>query len=829
MLEWSNARRSSWRSWAAWGIAAVVVVTAGPLIVDQINVKGNATPVALTGDASGSRQQPTSGVLGTLYAVSEPAGAGVLMDGRFVGVTPLRFQWGAGPVTLTLKKNGFQDLIAPVEVMVSKEVDLRVSLQPETMPVAGGKTEQPREIADATSAREVILREAGDGVGDGNLRLANVIKHPPENKSSGPNKSAEKSGEKTDSKRAGSEKVTSGKDGAEKVASGKDGAEKVASAKAGAEQTDSQKSEGVEKSKEDKGKTGKNKRTRKPEVPTEADMAGITTQDVRESAKNPELASLLRGNDAASAENLNFSYAIQLAAFVDRDSAIRNAALWRKRGYDAYVLELWGVKDPSKKWQSVRIGRFNDLALARQALEAFKRQEKDNLTHKEFYVARSDAFSGPEVASVSQSAKVNRKSQPASEATAASWGEAGKSGSEKNDAAKEASNPGSEQSRNVPHEGMPPKSESKVESAPAEQKPLASLSPEPRKEEAKVGPVDVARAEPSVSAAVENKDGPANKAVESNRTKKKGTENPPVAHGEKSLEKVAWKEESPTGANIPDGGRSPLSSVRGTSSGSSSVKLAEVDSGGAPRGQPDAVTREVVASMAGGSEPDKDHLLNARKEVALRSPEPVMTKTAKDVDADSSRSGAGQKSETRKATDKRKGEAASKNDGARIAADLSAWVERTFQQSVVKKEAGDREGEEGLLNQVIKADPGHKAAVRRLARIMVESNRADKALDLLRQAAGGRGDTSLADEDPNLAAFLAALYQRREEHWQAIDLYEALLKKYPNKGLWQMGMAISLEKVDENAEAMRAYKKALASGDLNLKLQNFVRKRIEKL
>ncbi|MBF0273402.1 MAG: tetratricopeptide repeat protein, partial [Magnetococcales bacterium] len=172
---------------------------------------------------------------------------------------------------------------------------------------------------------------------------------------------------------------------------------------------------------------------------------------------------------------------------------------------------------------------------------------------------------------------------------------------------------------------------------------------------------------------------------------------------------------------------------------------------------------------------------------------------------------------------------ANRRDSSKAAADQAGWVERTYQQALEKKDAGDREGEEALLQQVIKSDPGHKGAVRRMARIMVETNRGDKALEMLRQAAGGRGDTSLADEDPNLAAFLAALYQRREEHWQAIDLYEALLKKYPNKGLWQMGMAISLEKVEENNEAMRAYKKALASGDLNHKLQSFVRKRIEKL
>ncbi|GAB0057144.1 hypothetical protein SIID45300_01467 [Candidatus Magnetaquicoccaceae bacterium FCR-1] len=765
-----SERPGSWRSWAGWGIAAVVVITAGPLILDRIDVKGNATPVTMIGDSPVGTSQTQSGALGTIHAVSEPAGAGVLLDGRFVGVTPLRFQWGAGSVTLTLKKNGFQDLNAPLEVAVSKEVDFRVSLQPETLPVAGVKRDTPREGAEPVAANGPVRPAGGVAGEDGSLRLANVITHPPENKGHASSKPTDKNPARSGAEKPGTEKAS------------------------------------VEKTKEENAKPNRSSRTRKPEIPTEADMAGVTAQDVREVSKDPELAALLRKPEASASDNLNFSYAIQLAAFVDRDSAIRNAALWRKRGYDAYVLELYGVKDPSKMWQSVRVGRFTDLPQARQALEALKRYEKDQEKVKEFYVARSDAFTGPEVATTTRNAKVTPSAVKRTDSSSADASQVAgdKRSPEISGDGKDAAGittPTSLVSADAKpsHQDASTWPEPVMETASVVPASLPAVPPGPGKSEPVGTAVDGAPVKPSESARVETKP-VQSKPVETARPEKKRSEKPVVAHADKPVAKGVKPE-----------------------SRSASGGITVSDPGLTPTGQPDPATKEVVASMAGGSEPDKDHLLNARKEVALHPPEPAMTGTARDVMAESSRPGADRPSE------KRKGEGGAKTDGARISADQAAWVERTYQQSVVKKEAGDREGEEGLLQQVIKADPGHKAAVRRMARIMVESNRADKALDLLRQAAGGRGDTSLADEDPNLAAFLAALYQRREEHWQAIDLYEALLKKYPNKGLWQMGMAISLEKVDENAEAMRAYKKSLASGDLNLKLQNFVRKRIEKL
>jgi tetratricopeptide (TPR) repeat protein len=134
-----------------------------------------------------------------------------------------------------------------------------------------------------------------------------------------------------------------------------------------------------------------------------------------------------------------------------------------------------------------------------------------------------------------------------------------------------------------------------------------------------------------------------------------------------------------------------------------------------------------------------------------------------------------------------------------------------------------------LLKQLLLKDSNHGRARRRLARIYVEQGKVAQSLELLREGVFGRSSVQLAKEEPNLAAFLAALYQRESDHWQAIDLYENLLRLYPDKGVWRMGLAISLERVNEPDDALRAYTLALDSEDLSNKLRTFINKRIRKL
>ncbi|MBF0439648.1 MAG: PEGA domain-containing protein [Magnetococcales bacterium] len=608
-LEQQNSSSSSWSGWMGWGVAVVVVLAAGPGLMERWFVKGGVSSATLQVD-QGSSVPPVMPLLGTIHAVSEPIGAGVLMDGRFVGVTPIRFHWTAGSVTLTLKKNGFQDLIAPVQVEMAKEVDFRVTMLPETLKTAAlPATSPPPVVSQEQKKSEEASQE---------IKPEEEVKKVEETKIIDEPKIDPPVNQKVKTKQPAKEKV-----------------EKIP-------------------------------------VQNETEPVVDGLEDVRKNHMDPALTPLVRQADSKQSDQLDFAYSIQIAAFLDRDSAIRNAAIWRAKGYDAYVLELWGVKDPTRLWQSVRVGRFNDLAQARVALEALRKQEKV----KGFYVARRDSFTPPEGAPPVKDAKIILMTGPTN---------TGKAVSEPS---------------------------SQADTVPTEQK--------------------VVEAQPVNS--------------------------------------------------------------------TTSVKPVE------STGTVEQVIKEVL--------PEQSAWVNDDLRVQKMTPQPKAAES---------------KSPPEKKRPAQKPPSDSPQEPVKVSMEQASLAERTFMNSFDKKESGDLEGEEAVLQQVLKIDPGHIKALRRLARIMVETSRPDKALELLKNSIGGRSDSFLAEEDPNLAAFMAALYQRREEHWQAIDLYDALLKKYPNKGLWQMGIAISLEKVDESAEALRAYKKALASGDLSHKLQSFVRKRIEKL
>ena len=156
-------------------------------------------------------------------------------------------------------------------------------------------------------------------------------------------------------------------------------------------------------------------------------------------------------------------------------------------------------------------------------------------------------------------------------------------------------------------------------------------------------------------------------------------------------------------------------------------------------------------------------------------------------------------------------------------------AEQLFQQSMAFRNSRNLPQEELLLRQTLQKDPTHGLAQRRLARVLVESGRISEGLDVLTRAIGGRSTGLLVGEDPNLAAFLAALYQQQGEHAKAIELYKSLLQKFPEKGIWRMGMAISLEKRGELKPALHAYEETLKSKGLSNKLYDFVQKRIQRL
>ena len=130
---------------------------------------------------------------------------------------------------------------------------------------------------------------------------------------------------------------------------------------------------------------------------------------------------------------------------------------------------------------------------------------------------------------------------------------------------------------------------------------------------------------------------------------------------------------------------------------------------------------------------------------------------------------------------------------------------------------------ERVLQRGLTRDPHETSFAMLLARLQVERNDVPLALETLQKTlpdAEGQGDYQ---------AFVAALLQRLSRHDEAIAHYQVALKLAPNNGIWLMGMGISLQAMQRNADAREAYQRALASNSLSAQLQAFVQNKLKEL
>lgn len=128
-----------------------------------------------------------------------------------------------------------------------------------------------------------------------------------------------------------------------------------------------------------------------------------------------------------------------------------------------------------------------------------------------------------------------------------------------------------------------------------------------------------------------------------------------------------------------------------------------------------------------------------------------------------------------------------------------------------------------LLEQGIAKVPSYYPFALLLARIDVDHGSQSKALAVMessRQAGAGNA---------GFMAFLAALYEREGKYTEAINAYTEAIQLNPQEGRSWLGMGISLEaKQDWNA-ARAAYQRAIETGTLDDKLQNYAQQRLAAL
>lgn len=128
-----------------------------------------------------------------------------------------------------------------------------------------------------------------------------------------------------------------------------------------------------------------------------------------------------------------------------------------------------------------------------------------------------------------------------------------------------------------------------------------------------------------------------------------------------------------------------------------------------------------------------------------------------------------------------------------------------------------------ILAQGLNLTPVHQPLVKLRARTLMQLNQDRQAIAVLAQFA-----PSLS-ADPDHFALLAVLQQRVGQHDQAVNLYEQLLAKNPNIGVWWVGKGISLEALHRQGEARRAFEHARASGNLSLEVSRYTDNRLRVL
>lgn len=169
--------------------------------------------------------------------------------------------------------------------------------------------------------------------------------------------------------------------------------------------------------------------------------------------------------------------------------------------------------------------------------------------------------------------------------------------------------------------------------------------------------------------------------------------------------------------------------------------------------------------------------------------------------------------------------------------------------------AGDTARAEDQLRAALDKIPGHAQAAETLAALLLQQNRAQDAEDILAGAIAASPQTPrllklhariLADAgrdseavallqtpalsgDAESQALLGALQQRQGNDTQAAAAYRQALTRAPQRGAWWMGLAISLERTQQPAAALEAYRRALADSALDEHVTGYVRGRIAVL
>jgi tetratricopeptide (TPR) repeat protein len=186
-----------------------------------------------------------------------------------------------------------------------------------------------------------------------------------------------------------------------------------------------------------------------------------------------------------------------------------------------------------------------------------------------------------------------------------------------------------------------------------------------------------------------------------------------------------------------------------------------------------------------------------------------------------------------------------------------AYAEKLFQEAYFEYKKGNISDSLKKLNMVLNQDAGHIKARSTLALVLSEKEHYELAYSvlnegliqypenvewikmfarlLLNEGKLVEARAMLAKQQPVLAlnteyyALQAAVLQKLAEYEEAAKIYRNLLHVNPYKGIWWMGLGISLESLKRYDDALYAYQKASKNSSIAKDTRQFLNQRISRL
>lgn len=146
----------------------------------------------------------------------------------------------------------------------------------------------------------------------------------------------------------------------------------------------------------------------------------------------------------------------------------------------------------------------------------------------------------------------------------------------------------------------------------------------------------------------------------------------------------------------------------------------------------------------------------------------------------------------------------------------------------IQIEAGRMLQAEVLLQQGLQLAPAEKGWAVLLARLQLERGDRQTAIETLRASLGHAPATAVHNAEAH--AFLAALLQQQGGHdAEAASHYITALRLMSDRGVWWMGLGISLQASGEAEQAAAAYRRALIAPGLPAHLRVFIEQRLQQV